>query len=354
MEHLARYFDNAATTPVDPLVLREMLPFLELDCGNPESIHALGKRAEHAVEVARERVASLAGADDPSQIVFTAGATESCNWVISNYSQGWVSPFEHSAVFRAATHQGYRVLPNTGTEVHLYDSKDELLALMAVNNETGTIWDPSEYNGSAPLLCDATQAFGKLPVQATSATYMAFSAHKLYGPKGVGALFLSEPLATPLLWGGGQEHGQRSGTLNVPGIVGFGAACALAEEHLQTDFAKAEELRSLLIERLCQATDWRINGTDTGSPFILSLSFGGLVGESLVVELDAAGFYISAGAACSSRSKEPSRVLKALYGNDPWNEGTIRISFGRTNTLESVAKLGAMLLQSVEKLRTIR
>ena len=355
----ARYFDHAATTPLAPEAFREMEPFLGL-AGNAGSIHAFGRRAEAAVELARERVAAAVGAEDPAQIVFTSGATEACNTVLAAHDGGWISPFEHAAVREPALARGYRVLPNDGLRLGSADAPSargartpgpEVTAAMLVNNEIGAVWDARELPAERRFV-DATQALGKIPLDLDGIDYAAFSAHKLYGPQGVGALFTGDGALDPLLRGGEQEGGRRAGTLNVAGIVGFGAACALSQECLETDRRRAEEMRGILLEGL-GTTEFRINGGERAVPHILSLSFLGVEGETLVVEGDHEGFAVSAGAACSSRSTEPSHVLAALGLEDEWRRGTVRISFGRANTRESTASLARNLVRSVENLRTI-
>src|SRR5579862_8510349 len=200
---------------------------------------------------------------------------------------------------------------------------------------------------------DATQALGKIPFGVAEIDYASFSAHKLYGPKGIGALFIANEALSPLIQGGEQENGLRAGTLNVPGIVGFGAAAAISAQEMATDSSKANELKGTLLAQLHNVSDWEINGGSQVSPFILSLSFLGVEGETLVIECDKAGYAISAGAACSSRSTEPSHVLLALGLDESWRRGTVRISFGRFNTPESASGLGTTLAQTVEKLRTM-
>ena len=347
-----RYFDHAATTPLAPEVLREMEPYLGL-AGNAGSIHAFGRRVEAAVELARERVATAIGAEDPTQIVFTSGATEACNTVLAGFDGGWISPFEHAAVREPALARGYRVLPNDGLELLPLRGGQGggLLALMTVNNEIGTIWDVRGLSAEKRFT-DATQALGKIPLDLDGIDYAAFSAHKLYGPQGVGALFTADGALDPYLSGGDQEAGRRAGTLNVAGIVGFGAACALSTDRLEDDHRHAGELRSILLQKL-KTDDVRINGGEGVVPHILSVSFLGLEGETMVIEADREGFAISAGAACSSRSTEPSHVLTALGIPEPWRRGTVRISFGRANTPESTAALARNLVRCAENLRTI-
>ena len=374
----ARYFDHAATTPLAPEVLREMEPYLGL-AGNAHSIHAFGRRAGAAVDLARGRVAELIEAEDPSQVVFTSGATEACNAVLAMHEGGWVSPFEHVAVREPALARGYRVMANEILEVkapnHGLPPKggkggggpayrepldptpapphgEGILCLMAVNNEIGAVWNVRDLPAERRF-ADATQALGKISYSVDGLDYAAFSAHKLYGPQGVGAIYAADAALDPFVKGGDQEEGRRAGTLNVAGIVGFGAACALAADRLEADHAHAAELRALVLDELRSLSDWRVNGGEDAVPHILSLSLAGLEGETLVIEADRVGFALSAGAACSSRSTEPSHVLVALGVGDLWRRGTVRISFGRANTPETARDLGRNLVRSAEKLRTI-
>lgn len=358
----ADYFDHAATTPLAPEALREMESYLGLVAGNAGSIHAFGRRAEAAVELARERVAEAVGAEDPQQIVFMSGATEGCNAVLSQFEGGWISPFEHAAVREPALVKGYGVLENEGLSIvehaspnadtAIDDPRSTLTAVMAVNNEIGAPWDVRELSAQARFV-DATQALGKVPVDLDGIDYAVFSAHKLYGPQGVGALFTADGHLDPYQKGGEQEGGRRAGTVNVAGVVGFGAACALIAERQAEDHAHATELRGIVLDELRDLSDWAVNGGEAAVPHILSLSFLGLEGETLVIEADRGGFAISAGAACSSRSTEPSHVLTALGVPDVWRRGTVRISFGRANTRESAASLARVVVRSAEKLRTI-
>lgn len=346
----ARYFDHAATTPLAPEVLREMEPYLTLP-GNANSIHGFGRRAAEAVDLARQRVADLIGAEDPAQIVFTSGATEACNAVIAAHETGWISPFEHAAVREPALSRGYRTLANEELELQP-PMGHGLLAVMAMNNEIGTLWDARTLPAERRFV-DATQALGKVPVDVSGIDYAAFSAHKVYGPQGVGALFTSDGALEPFQQGGEQEMGRRAGTVNVAGVVGFGAACALAGDRMEEDRRHVETLREAALQALRKSSDWRVNGGPSAAPHILSVSFLGLEGETMVIEADRQGYGISAGAACSSRSTEPSHVLTALGLPNECRRGTVRISFGRGNTVEAAADLGRMLVRSAEILRTI-
>ncbi len=346
-----RYFDNAATTPVDPHVLEAMLPYFGTEFGNAHSVHSWGLAARKAVERAREQVAALIGAEDPLEVVFTSGATESNNWVLRAFEDAAVGPFEHSSVFELARRTGRTILQNSGLGVLAPERNHSLISQMRVNNEIGAVFEVSDLASSCDALhSDITQAMGKIPVhlEETPVDFASFSAHKFYGPKGVGGLFVKGGrFLVPLLEGGEQEDGRRSGTSNVPGIVGMGEAARIARDRLEQDLAHAANLRRAVVESIRDVPDLRVNGGEHISPFILSLSFRGLEGEALVLELDRAGFAISSGAACSSRTTEPSWVLTALGYEPEWLRGTIRISFGRFNTVASAQGLAKALRAGV-------
>lgn len=354
---IERYFDNAATTPVDPRVVEEMLPYFSEAFGNPNSIHEPGRKAHAAIELARQRVAALIEAEDPSQLVFTSGATEANNWVLKGFSSegGLVGPFEHSSIREPAIHFGYTTLANEGPEIRSPLITSGLVSLMTVNNETGGQADPRNLilaNG-VTIHADITQQVGKLPTHVFGLSFASFSAHKFFGPKGVGALYSASSYLDPLILGGEQESGQRAGTLNVPGIVGMGAAAAIALQEADNNKRHAESLRALVLDEITKTSDIQLNSPANSSPYIVSLSFLGVEGETLVVELDRAGYSISSGAACSSRSTEPSHVLTALGLPIEWIRGTIRISFGKYNTEEAAINLAKELRKAVEKLRTM-
>jgi len=334
---LENYFDNAASTPVDPRVLEAMLRFLGSSPGNPHSLHAWGLEAAEAVERARYQVAKLIGAEDLQQVIFTSGATESNNWFLASYPEAHVSPFEHSSIYEYAQNFGLG---------------EGARSWMAVNNETGVILDRA-WLGEGPNHSDLTQAVGKIRTDVVGLDYASGSAHKLYGPKGVGFHYYRETPWTPFLLGGDQEFGLRAGTLNVPGIVGFGEACRIADSELESNLQAVIDLRSIVLDELQGTADWQIHGEGQVSPYILNLGFNGIQGETAVIELDAAGFGISSGAACSARSEEPSHVLTAMGIAPEFVRGAVRISFGRTNTKESSAELGRTLSKIVENLRTI-
>lgn len=353
MQGWDRYFDNAATTPVDPLVLDEMLPFLRDEFGNANSPHGWGSRARAAVERARQRIAEALGADDPSQVIFTSGSTESNNWALRAFRSGSVGPFEHESVRAPAEAKGFKVLDNDGWNVE--PASSELVSHMLVNNETGMHFDLAPMRANTHCLhSDITQAVGKVAEPLSGLDLASFSSHKVHGPKGVGALFVRDPASTPypLLLGGEHEFGARAGTLNVAGIVGFGLACALAEEHRTSMWQHALSLRELVIEALRDVQDVEFHSM--GVPHILAISFLGLEGETIVLEADARGFGIGSGAACSTGSTEPSHVLTALGIEPDWIRGTVRISFGRYNSKESSAALAASLVEVVTRLRRLR
>lgn len=363
-----RYFDNAATTPVDPRVIEAMLPWMYESPGNAHSIHHYGLKAHDAVEKARVQVADLIGAEDPSQITFTSGATEANNWVLHALEDRIeVSEFEHSSIRDTAERLGIKTFRAPSPEprhrsnsVGTPPADARIYALMAVNNETGTIFDENARPTGAHLV-DATQALGKIRFQVGELEYVTGSAHKFYGPKGVGFLYQRFPGSIPpLITGGGQERGERSGTLNVPAIVGMGIAASIAteEQHLrQVHVARLNEIFCYPFEggwsypKEPPLGDFIINGGDNRSPYILSLSFAGIEGETLLIELDQTGFCCSAGAACSSQNTEPSPVLKAFGVPDEYIRGTIRISFSHHNTEESTYQLATKIREIVERLR---
>lgn len=332
-----------------------MLPYLGDSFGNANSLHAWGRQAAEAVDIARVRVASSIGAEDPTQIVFTSGATEGNNWVLSNFDEAVVSPFEHSSVWETARARGFDVLEAHAFDLQLPTNRRPLVSVMLVNNETGTLFDVAAYRSAGYVLhSDITQAAAKYKVDLTPIDYATFSAHKFYGPKGIGAIYMKDAPLQPLMWGGEHEGGQRAGTLNVAGIVGMGLASQIAAEQADSDHSLAEACAAALLDELRAVTDWQINGGPSRVPSILSLSFLGIQGEALVIDLDAAGFGISSGAACSSRSTEPSHVLSAAGVPSDWLRGTVRISFGRMNTEASSGALGRELTRSVRRLRELK
>lgn len=370
------YLDYNATTPVDERVVARMLPYFTEHFGNASSqAHAYGWAAASAVEQAREEVAALIGAQ-PKEVVFTAGATESLTTAILGLAEARRSrgehvvtcATEHKAVLDACAvlaRRGFRVsvLPVDASGRISLDllreavtGETSVVAIMAANNEIGTchptqaIAEIARERGAA-YVCDATQAAGKVPVDFAHADALALSGHKLYGPKGVGALVVRSRMRfAPLLPGGGQEGGRRGGTLNVPGIVGLGAACALAAGALPEEAARIAGLRdgleTFLQENLGETI--RLNATRAQRlPNTISMTLPGIRSDKLMRRMrDVA---VSAGSACSSGSGRPSHVLKALGLSDDDARATLRLSLGRFTTTEDVAFAGDELVEAVRE-----
>jgi cysteine desulfurase len=370
------FMDNHSTTPVDPHVLHEMLPYFSERFGNAASKnHTFGKEAEKAVDHAREQIAHLIHCD-PSEIVFTSGATESDNLALKGQGVGHIitAITEHKAILDTA-----KRLETMGTEV-TYLSVDAdglvnpsdvvnaikpntiLISIMMANNEIGTIQPIADIGKIAKergifFHSDAAQAVGKIhiDVQAMGIDLLSLSAHKMYGPKGIGALYVRKknPKVSliPLLDGGGHERGFRSGTLNVPGIVGFGKACEICEHGLFSESARlghlTEKLKTILFNGISGII---LNGHPIKRlTHNLNISLVGIEGEALM--LDMPEIALSSGSACTTGSLEPSYVLKALGMSNEMAYSAIRIGLGRFNTEEEVAYAGERIIASVNKLR---
>ena len=381
--HSPVYLDHHATTPVDPRVLNAMLPFFGLNFGNSSSrAHSFGWAAEKAVEHARKRVAHLAGAQ-PREIVFTSGATESNNLALKGAAEAHPArshfitvATEHRAVLDPLRHlerQGSRVTVLAPRPDGLLDldqlrrailPETLLVSVMYANNEIGVLQPVAEIGAicrerGVLFHCDAAQAFGKVAIDVNSLKIdlMSASAHKLYGPKGIGFLFVrrSAPrfqLAAQMD-GGGHENGLRSGTLNVPAIVGFGEACAVCAREMPEEAARLAAWRDRLLERLTAALDGvAVNGSLAHRlPGNLNLSFAGVDAETLLMALP--DIALSTGSACTSGTPEPSHVLRALGVSDELARSSIRIGLGRTNTEEELDYAAHRLIESVKKLRTL-
>jgi len=379
------YLDNHATTPVDPRVLAAMLPFFSEKFGNASSKnHPFGWEAEAAVDSARQQVARLIGASSPREIVFTSGATESDNLAIKGVAQAYrergnhivTCATEHKAVLdacKALEKQGFkvtylRVQSNGLVDLQrLEDSltdKTILVSIMAANNEIGTI-QPVEEIGRLTkkkgifFHTDATQAVGKIPVDVDKMAIdlLSLTAHKVYGPKGVGALYVrsANPRVklTPMLDGGGHERGMRSGTLNVPGIVGLGIACEVAKNEMGGEAERLIGLREHLRTGLFAELEVvYINGDPVKRlPGNLNMSFAYIDGESLMMGLKEIA--VSTGSACTSASLEPSHVLKALGLEDSLAHASIRFGVGRFNTAEEIEYTVGRVAEEVRRLRKI-
>jgi cysteine desulfurase len=376
------YLDHHATTPLDPRVREAMEPALAEMFGNPASReHAYGWQAEAAVEIARERMAALIGAE-PAEIVFTSGATEANNLALKGVfeaSRGHRRHLisvetEHSSVLdplAALARRGAEVthLPVDGEgRLRLADLRDALredtilVSVMAANNEIGTVQPLAAISevlagGGVLLHTDAAQAVGRIPVdvRAMGIDLMSISGHKLYAPKGVGALFVRRGRPSvrlvPLQDGGGHERGLRSGTLNVPGIVGLGAACEVARAELETESARIRALRDRLEKRLRQQIPGlRLNGAPGQRlPGNLSVSFEDVDGGALIAALGDVA--VSSGAACASADPRPSHVLRALGVPDQVARATIRIGIGRFNTESEIDHAAETIVAAVNHLR---
>ncbi len=376
------YLDFAATCPVDARVLEAMLPCFTENYGNAASrTHVFGWRAEEAVEAARREIATTINAD-PKEIAFTSGATESNNLAIKGVADYLADKgrhiitalTEHKAVLDPCKHlerRGYEVtyLPVgtdglvTAEQVAAAMRPDTVLvSLMFANNETGVIQPIAAvgelcHQRKVLLHSDAVQAFGKVPidVQEMGIDLMSISAHKIYGPKGVGALYVRRRRPrvrlAPQIHGGGHERGNRSGTLNVPGIVGFGEAARLARQSMVEESARILGIREHLRRRFIDEIPHSIvNGTlDAHLPGTLNISFAYVEGESLLMGLK--DIAVSSGSACTSASLEPSYVLRAMGLNDELAHSSLRITIGRMTTLEEVDYVADRVKEQVERLR---
>jgi cysteine desulfurase len=376
------YLDYHATTPADPRVVEAMLPYFTERYGNAASRnHAFGWAAEEAVEKARAQVAALIGAS-PREIIFTSGATEADNLAIKGVADMYrekgdhvvTCVTEHKAVIDTCKHlekNGYRVtyLPvqpdgrvNLDALGAAITDKTILMTVMAANNEIGVVQPIAEIGAVAKekgvlFHSDAVQAIGKIPfdVNAAQVDLASMSGHKMYGPKGVGALYVRRRgprvLLTPLIDGGGHERGMRSGTLNVPGIVGLGMAAELCRLEMAADAARMAALRDRLNARLHQGLDHiYVNGSmEHRLPHNLNVSFAYVEGESLLMGINDVA--VSSGSACTSASLEPSYVLKALGAGDDLAHSSIRFGIGRWTTEEEIDYVADKLTAVVRRLR---
>lgn len=376
------YLDYNSTTPVDRAVLDAMLPYFADNFGNASSIHSSGQRGRSAVDAARDSVAALIGAKT-AEIVFTSGGTEADNLALfgsvaaSNHSRKHIitTAIEHHAVLNAA-----QALEKQGIDVTyvpvgasgIVDPQDVrralrpetiLISVMHANNELGTIQPIEEIGRIAAeadvyFHCDAVQSAGKLPldVNRLGVDLLSISAHKIYGPKGVGALYVraGTPLE-PQFHGGHHERDRRPGTENVPGIVGFGKAAELARVRLTTESARIESLRDRLEEMLLNSlASVRVNGDRSRRvPNTTNLAFAAAGGEALVIALDLQGVACSTGAACSSGAVEPSHVLLAIGLSPDEARSSLRFSLGRTTTAAEIDRAADIIPPTVERLRAL-
>jgi cysteine desulfurase len=382
MLKLPIYLDNNATTPMDPRVLETMLPYFTQHFGNAASRnHPFGWEAEEAVDYAREQVAKLIGAD-PKEIIFTSGATEGDNLGIKGVFEMYASKgnhiitatTEHKAVLDTCKH-----IEKLGGEVTYLEVKENglidlaeleaaikpttiLISIMYANNEIGVIQPVKEIAAIAKkhgvlFFTDATQAVGKIPVDVIkdAIDIMTFTGHKMYGPKGIGALYVRRKnprvKVTAQMDGGGHERGMRSGTLNVPGIVGFGKACELCRLEMDEDAKRITVLRDKLETELMKLEEAYINGTpESRLPHVTNISFKHVEGEGLLMGFNK-NIALSSGSACTSASLEPSYVLKALGLGDDLAHSSLRFGLSRFTTEEEVDYTIKAISETVLKLR---
>lgn len=376
------YLDHNATTPCDPRVVEAMIPFFTNNFGNAASRnHSFGWVAEEAVDYAREQVAKLIGAD-PKEIIFTSGATEGDNLAIKGVFEMYASKgnhiitcnIEHKAVLDTCKH-----IEKEGGEVTYLKVKDNglvdlaeleaaikpttiLIAIMYANNEIGTIMPMKEISAIAKkhgvlVFSDAVQAVGKIPVDVNKdgIDLMAFTAHKMYGPKGIGALYVRRKnprvKVTAQIDGGGHERGMRSGTLNVPGIVGFGKACEICINEMAEETARISKLRDKLQTELLKIEESYLNGDKEHKlPHVTNISFKYVEGEGLMMGFNK-NIAVSSGSACTSASLEPSYVLKALGLGDDLAHSSLRFGLGRFTTEEQIDYTIEQVTNTVNKLR---
>lgn len=377
------YLDNAATTRMKEEVLQEMLPFFCETYANPSAIYGFAGEAKRAVRLARERAAALIGAK-PTEIYFTSGGTESDNWALRGVAETYadrgrhiiVSAIEHHAVLHTCQYlerQGFsvtylpveedgKVLPGTLKRAMRPDTI--LVSVMAANNEIGTLQPLAALSGivhekGALFHTDAVQAYGHvpLPVQELGIDLLSASGHKLGGPKGVGILYCRENLRLlPLLHGGAQERGRRAGTLNVPGIVGFGKAAELAGETLPERMERVSALRDHLIDSvLAKIPDTKLNGhRQDRLPGNAHFCFSDIEGESLLILLDQQGICASGGSACASGASEPSHVLAAIGLPNDLARGALRLTLSEETTREEIDVTVETLKEIVGRLRGMK
>lgn len=377
------YLDNHATTPLDPLVLEAMMPYFTTQYGNASSlVHAPGRAAAQAVKTAREQIAELIGASDPSTLVFTSGATEAINLALKGVFEQYQSKGKHFITCRTehkAVLDTFEYLRKKGAEITFLEVDPQgridlselrslirpdtvMLALMSANNETGVMHPLNEIAGIAEkqdvlFFSDATQSVGKVPidVEHLGVDLLCMSAHKFYGPKGVGALYIRKRnkriQLAPLLHGGGQENGLRAGTYSVPNIVGMGAAAALAIQYIEEEGKRLQALRDHLEMGLMELSQTYVNGLGAPRlPHVSNISFRHIRASTLMTRLPR--ICMSSGSACVSGSRDPSHVLLAM-GHSPEDAfSTVRLSLGRFTTSDEIKEALEKIHLSVQGLRT--
>lgn len=375
------YLDHSATTPVDPEVAQLMMTYYTEKYGNPSSVHGFGREAKEALEKAREQVAALIGAQ-PTEITFTSGGTEADNLAILGTAEAQRKKGKHiitSAVEHHAVLETCEFLEKNGFDLTVIPVNDEgllnpqdianairpdtiLITIMHANNEVGTIQPIAEIGKIArdkgvTFHVDAVQSLGKIPidVKEMNIDLLTISSHKIYGPKGVGSLFIRKGVRiVPLVHGGGQEKKRRSGTENTPGIIGFGKACELAGQRMTEEEEKLVVLREQLMNGILERIPYvKVNGPrgDNRLPNNVNVSIRYVEGEALLLSLDMMGIAASSGSACTSGSLDPSHVLLAMGLPHEIAHGSLRFSLGRQNTPEDIDYVLEQLPKIVERLR---
>ena len=375
------YMDYAATTPVDPRVLKAMTPYFTQKYGNTMSLHKQGREAKTALENSRTTIASLMNAQ-PNELIFTGSATEANNTALkgiayANKNKGKhiiTSTIEHSSILEPAQwleKQGFEITHLPVDKLGLINlnqlentiRKDTILvSIMHANNEIGTIQEIEKIGQickekNVIFHSDAAQSFGKIPIDTKkmNINLLSVNSHKMYGPKGVGALYIKKGTKIePLLHGGGHEHKKRSSTVNVAGIVGFAEAAKIQKKEMKSDAEKQTKLRDTLIKELLKIDDSHLNGHPTKRlPNNANLWFAYIEGESLLLQLDMDGISASTGSACSSDSLEPSHVLLAIGLKPQEAHGSLRLSLGKYTTKEDIDHVLEAVPKAVDRLREI-
>ncbi|MBQ7673727.1 MAG: IscS subfamily cysteine desulfurase [Alphaproteobacteria bacterium] len=376
------YLDYQATSPCDRRVLDKMLPYFCEIYGNPHSsTHAMGEEASAAVEHARAQIADIIGAEDPKEIIFTSGATEANNLAIQGIARFYkergqriiTSVIEHPCVLetcRALKREGFDVVfvPVLSNGIIDFDylktsltNDTTLVSIMSVNNEIGTCQPIDEigklcHERNIIFHTDAAQAIGKIPVNIENVDLMSISGHKIYGPKGIGALYIkkkSHLRLSPLFFGGKQERGMRSGTLPTPLCVGLGEACEIAKDEMNAEYIRLTEFKDYFLKKIFdELPKVYLNGDrNTRIPGCINLSFDGVEGEGIMLGMR--DICVSSGSACSSQTLEPSYVLKALSIREDLAHSSLRIGFGRFTTKEEVEYAASKIIETVRKLRSM-
>jgi cysteine desulfurase len=378
------YLDHAATTPIDPEVVETMLPYLTEQFGNPSSIHSYGRQAKKALEEARAIIGDELGASDSAQVIFTSGGSEADNLAIKGVAEALKSKGNHiitSSIEHHAVMDACHYLENNGFEVTYLpvdeygmvrtddliaalNEKTILVSIMHANNEVGTIQPIQEIakaikdHGRALFHTDAVQTVGSMPVKVgeLGVDLLSLSAHKIYGPKGVGALVLRKGVRVlPQIHGGAQERNRRAGTENVAGVVGMAKSIQLANRHLDENSQRISRLRDRLIESILSGFDHvRLNGHPTKRlPGNVNFSFEFIEGESLLLNLDLKGIAASSGSACTSGSLDPSHVLLSMGLCHEIAHGSLRLTLGKGTNDEEIDVLLAVLPGIVDRLRSM-